>query len=119
MQNGIARSHDEFSVAEIKEKAKVHAQKVTRGASAISLIKGARSQIKLAQNCENSGDLKGAYSAYIKALSLVQTCIDTPDFKAESQPGKRGVVWKEFQEYRQVGTFRMFCNGPPGSPRPQ
>lgn len=102
MQNGIVRSHDELSVTELKEQAKGHAQKATRGASALSLIKLARSQIGLAQANEHRSDLRAAYSAYIKALSLVQTFIDTPEFKAESQPGKKGAVWREFQEYMAV-----------------
>lgn len=107
MQNGVSRSRDELSVAEIKEQARGHAQKVTRGASALSLIKGARSQIMLAQNCENSGDLKGAYSAYIKAVSLIQSFMDNAEFKAESQPGKRGPLSREWHDYMQVCRLQL------------
>lgn len=103
MQNAaVPRSHDELSVAEIKAKAKGHAQRATRGASALHLIRAARSQLALALTQERDADLKGAYAAYIKAASLIQTFMDSAEFKAESQPGKRGVLWKEYQEYMQV-----------------
>jgi hypothetical protein len=102
MQNGVSRSHDELSVAEIKERAKGHAQRVTRGASAISLIKGARSQILIAQTHEADGELKDAYSAYIKAVSLLQTFIDSVEFKGEARLGSKGVLSREFQELQQV-----------------
>jgi hypothetical protein len=105
MQNGaVPRSHDEMSVQEIKERAKGHAQRATRGASALHLIRAARSQLALAHSHERDGDLKAAYSAYIKSVSLIQTCMDAAEFKVESQPGKHGVLWKEYQEYTLVGT---------------
>lgn len=90
-----------MSVAEIKERAIQQAQRASRGASAISLIRSAKGQISLAQSCESAGDLKGALSAFTKAASLTQVFMDTADFKAESVPGKRGVLWKEFTEFQQ------------------
>jgi ubiquitin carboxyl-terminal hydrolase 8 len=103
MQNGPLPPNDPMSVPEIKEKAKEPAHKFARGASAMSLIKTARTQSLTAQECEMSGDLKGALSAFIKAGTLAQMVMDTTEFKAESGPGKKGVLYKEFQDFTQVG----------------
>jgi ubiquitin carboxyl-terminal hydrolase 8 len=91
-----------MSVAEIKEHAKQQAQRASRGASAISLIRSAKGQISLAQSREGAGDLKGALSAFTKAASLTQVFMDSAEFKAENVPGKRGLVWKEFSDFQQV-----------------
>ena len=108
--NGSSRPFEDMTVAEIKERAIQQAQRASRGSSAISLIRSAKGQISLAQSCESAGDLKGALSAFTKAASLTQVFMDTADFKAESVPGKRGVLWKEFTEFQQVG-----CSPPPPS----
>jgi ubiquitin carboxyl-terminal hydrolase 8 len=111
MQNGAAsRANDELSVAEIKDRAKVHAQKATRGASALHLIRAARSQLALAHTYERDGDLKDAYAAYIKSVALIQTFMDSVEFKAENRPGKHGVLFKEYQEYMQVGCLRRLTS---------
>jgi ubiquitin carboxyl-terminal hydrolase 8 len=104
MPNGVSKSQDDMSVAEIKERAKAQAQKVSRGASPLSLIGVARTQIAQARAAESSGDLKTAYSAYIKAVSLVQTFMGSPELKAESAPGKRGVLWKEYSDFQTVSS---------------
>ncbi|KAH9059441.1 hypothetical protein EDB83DRAFT_2552313 [Lactarius deliciosus] len=85
--NGSPRPFGDMSVSEIKERAIQQAQRASRGSSAISLIRSAKGQISLAQSCESAGDLKGALSAFTRA--------------AESVPGKRGVLWKEFTEFQQ------------------
>ncbi|KAH9983664.1 hypothetical protein BJV77DRAFT_1062378 [Russula vinacea] len=90
-----------MSVAEIKEQAKQQAQRGSRGVSALSLIRSAKGQISLAQSRESTGDLKGALSAFTKAASLTQVFMDSAEFKAESVPGKRGVLWKEFSDFQQ------------------
>jgi hypothetical protein len=102
MQNGSPKSFDDMTVAQIKDKAKLQAQKVTRSASALSLIGVARTQILQARTSENQGDLKSAYSSYIKAVSLLQTFMDSAEFKAETQPGKRGALFKEHHDFQQV-----------------
>ncbi|KAN0132816.1 hypothetical protein V8E53_009487 [Lactarius tabidus] len=99
--NGSSRPFEDMSVAEIKERAIQQAQRASRGSSSISLIRSAKGQISLAQSCESAGDFKGALSAFTKAASLTQVFMDTADFKAESVPGKRGVLWKEFSEFQQ------------------
>ncbi|KAH8977998.1 hypothetical protein EDB86DRAFT_991424 [Lactarius hatsudake] len=99
--NGSPRPFEDMSVSEIKERAIQQVQRASRGSSAISLIRSAKGQISLAQSCESAGDLKGALSAFTKAVSLTQVFMDTADFKAESVPGKRGVLWKEFTEFQQ------------------
>ncbi len=88
-----------MSIAEIKEQAKQQAQRGSRGASAISLIRSAKGQISLAQSREGGGDLKGALSAFTKAASLTQVFMDSAEFKAA---GKRGLLWKEFSDFQQV-----------------
>jgi hypothetical protein len=108
MQNGSPKAYDDMTVAQIKEKAKLQAQKVTRNASALSLIGVARSQIAQARTSESQGDLKGAYSSYIKVVSLLQTFMDSPDFKAELPSGKRGVLYKEYQEFQAVRSHSYF-----------
>ncbi|KAI0042737.1 cysteine proteinase [Auriscalpium vulgare] len=101
LPNGSARPLDDMSVAEIKEKAIAHSQRVSKGVSAMSLIRSAKVQIHLAQSFEQAGDLKSALSAFTKAASLTQVFMDTADFKAENLPGKRGVLWKEFVDFQQ------------------
>lgn len=100
MQNGYSTSHN-GTVAEIKEVAKEQALKV-KGASPLSLLRSARAQITHARESELSGDLKNALSALTKAVSLTAMIMETADFKAEMQPGKRGVLSKELVEFQQV-----------------
>jgi ubiquitin carboxyl-terminal hydrolase 8 len=102
MLNGPARLLEDISVAEIKERAIQQAQRASRGASAVSLIRSAKGQISLAQSCESAGDLKGALSAFTKAASLTQVFMDSAEFKAETLPGKRAVLWKELTDFQQV-----------------
>jgi ubiquitin carboxyl-terminal hydrolase 8 len=102
MQNGVSRSYDDLTVTQIKDQAKRQAQAVSRNASAPSLISVARTQILTARTCESNADLKGAYSAYIKAVCLIQLFMDSTEFKAEKQPGKRGVLFKEYQDFQIV-----------------
>jgi ubiquitin carboxyl-terminal hydrolase 8 len=109
MPNGVSKSQDDMSVAEIKERAKAQAQKVSRGASPLSLIGVARTQIAQARAAESSGDLKTAYSAYIKAVSLVQAFMGSAELKAESTPGKRGVLWKEYSDFHAVSSYLVFA----------
>lgn len=102
MLNGPTRPLEAMSVAEIKERAIQQAQRASRGASALSLIRSAKGQMSLAQSCERTEDLKGALSAFTKAASLTQVFMDTAEFKAENVPGKRGVLWKELTDFQQV-----------------
>ncbi|TBU43823.1 cysteine proteinase [Dichomitus squalens] len=99
MQNGASYNRD--TIAEIKAGAKEMTQGV-RGASAARLLASARSQMRLAATQEIEGDLKGALSAYTKAASLIQIFMDTPEFKAESQPGRKGMLYKDFLDFQQT-----------------
>jgi ubiquitin carboxyl-terminal hydrolase 8 len=94
---------DGLSVAAIKEQAIQQVQRATRDAAALSLIRSAKGQVSLAQSCEGAGDLKGALSAFTKAASLTRFFMDSAEFKAENAPGKRGVLWKAFTDFQQVG----------------
>ncbi|KAI0773259.1 cysteine proteinase [Trametes elegans] len=105
MQNGASYQHD--TVAEIKDAAKETAQ-LLRGASATSLLKSARSQIRFAQVKENQEDLKGALSAFTKAALLVQLFMETPEFRADSQAGKKGPLFKEFMDFQQTDGRDLF-----------
>ncbi|KZT67329.1 cysteine proteinase [Daedalea quercina L-15889] len=87
MQNGYSISHN-GTVAEIKEVAKEQAQKV-KGASPLSLLRSARTQITHAKEYELSGDLRNALSSLTKAVSLVAIVLDSPEFKTE-QHGRKG-----------------------------
>lgn len=78
--------------------AKEAVRKEARGASALTLIKTARSQLVTAKDYESQGDLKGALSAFTKAASLAQMTMDTAEFASESK-GKGGVLRKEFTEF--------------------
>ena len=40
--------------------------------------------------------------ALIKAGTLAQMCMDSAEFNAESAPGKKGVLYKEFMDFTQV-----------------
>ncbi|KAI0352107.1 cysteine proteinase [Trametes cingulata] len=105
MQNGGPYHRD--TVAEIKESAKETAHQA-RGASAPTLLRAARSQIQLAQAREHNGDLKGALSALTKAASLVQMLMDTPEFRADSQAGKKGALFREFMDFQQTDGRDLF-----------
>jgi len=107
MRDGLRSQQDPSPVSEIKENAKDTAHKLAKGASAISLIRTARNQILAAQECQLLSDWKGALSALIKAGTLAQMCMDSAEFNAESAPGKKGVLYKEFMEFTQVSCSRV------------
>ncbi|KZT25326.1 hypothetical protein NEOLEDRAFT_1156281 [Neolentinus lepideus HHB14362 ss-1] len=100
MQNVSSRAL-ELTVAEIKDKAKEQSHKASRGVSALSLIKTARSQVGAARVFENAGDLKNALSAYTKAASLTQTFMESAEFQQEALKGHQGVLFKEFMDFQQ------------------
>ncbi|KAH9944957.1 cysteine proteinase [Epithele typhae] len=105
MQNGV--SHHRDTVADIKASAKETAHGV-RGASASGLLTVARSQIKVARDHEKEGDLKGALRSYTKAASLAQMLMESSEFKAESQTGKKGALFKEFLDFQQTDGKDLF-----------
>src|ERR1700729_3205117 len=91
-----------MSVSEIKERAKVVGHVIAQGESAMSLIKTARMLTLAAEECDMSGDLKGALSELIKAATVAQMFVNTAEYKAESKPGMKGMVYKEFQDFALV-----------------
>lgn len=102
MQNGFTRNQEMTTAAEVKEKAKEAVQKEARSASALTLIKIARSQMTLARECELRGDLKGALGALTKAASLANMFMSSAEFQAEK--GK-GVLRNELVSFMEVSTF--------------
>ena len=100
MQNGYSSSPN-GTVAEIKEVAKEQVQKV-KGASPLSLLRSARTQITHAKEYELNGELKNALAACTKAAHLVSLVYDSADYKAELQSGRGGVLQKELYDFQQV-----------------
>lgn len=107
MQNGY--SNNDVTVAEIKERAKERAFSVTKskGISATSLMRVAQDSAFDAQKAEDSGDLKKSLELWVHASSLLSALLDTADYKAEAQPGKRGAINKEVTEWIQVSTLAV------------
>ena len=103
MQNGHASVNRE-SVAEIKAAAREQAQRV-RGASATSLLRSAKEQVMQAKANEGEGDLRGALSAYTKAVALTTMFMETAEFKQEMQPGKKGTLVQDMMKFKQVGVI--------------
>lgn len=105
MQNGY--SNNDETVADIKERAKEKAFSVTkgRGISAHSLMRVAQDLASDAQKAEDSGDLKKSLELWVQASGLLSALFNTPDYKAEAQPGKR----KEVKEWMQVSTLIALC----------
>lgn len=102
MQNGSVTSNENFSISEIKEKAKEDARRHAKGISAISLLKTARSQLQIAQSHEDAGDLKNALSALLKAGSLAAMVMNSSEFVNESRPGKHGVLYRECVNFQKT-----------------
>jgi ubiquitin carboxyl-terminal hydrolase 8 len=114
MQNGHSSKNHE-TVAEIKAAAKEQALRA-RGASATSLLKTARDQVLTAKASEGTGELREALSALTKAVSLITMLMDSSEFKLEMQPGKKGVLTREFLSFQQVRLqvipgFHAWING--------
>jgi TPR repeat protein len=100
-----------FSVNEIKQKAREAVRKEARGASALTLLKTAKTQMLTARDFESQGDLKEALSAFTKVASLLQMTMDTAEFASESR-GKGGVLKKEFAEFYEASDprcYKIFC----------
>jgi ubiquitin carboxyl-terminal hydrolase 8 len=91
-----------MTVAEIKEKAKDSVQNNVRGFAALSLIKSARTQYSIARTSEDNGNLEEAFGSFTKAAALTRLFMDSAELQAERQPGKHGVLYKEFHEFISV-----------------
>jgi ubiquitin carboxyl-terminal hydrolase 8 len=88
-----------MSITDIKNKAKEAVQKETRGATALGLIKAARSQYDNGRNYERTGDLPNGLGSFIKAASLAKIAID-------SDNAQTGVLQKEINDFM---TVRVHC----------
>jgi ubiquitin carboxyl-terminal hydrolase 8 len=91
-----------MTIAEIKEKTKDSVQKNARGFAALRLITSARTQYSIARTSEDKGDLEEAFESFTKAAALTQLFMDSAELQAERQPGKHGVLYKEFHEFISV-----------------
>lgn len=110
MQNG--HSNNDETVADIKERAKEKATSVTKtkGISATSLMRVAQDLAFEAQKAEDSGDLKTSLGLWVQATSLLSALYEAADYKAESKPGKKGVMYKEVTEWMQVSFPVVLCS---------
>jgi len=88
-------------VLEIKNKAKESVQREARGFSALTLIKSARLQLATARDSEVKGDLRTAFSSYIKAATLAKMTMDSQDYAIESK-GKGGAIRQELNDFLNV-----------------
>ncbi|CAK5267757.1 unnamed protein product [Mycena citricolor] len=95
-QNGIARHLDSMTAAQIKTHSIEVVKRETKGAAPLSLLRMAGTQIASATECENKGDLRNALAAFTKCATLVQTVMDSTEFKKE---GVHGVVHKEARDF--------------------
>ncbi|KAF6761810.1 ubiquitin carboxyl-terminal hydrolase 4 [Ephemerocybe angulata] len=89
------RLNDGMSIHEIKAKAQEQVTKQVRGASAMSLIKAARTQLSNAKEQEAKGDLKGALSCYVKTAQLLKLVSGSTEFKQDT----KGVIRKEWEGF--------------------
>jgi hypothetical protein len=94
--------YDGLSVAVLKARTKSHTEAVARGASALALVRGARRQILLGHNCESSGELKGAFVAYTRAILLVQSFMRCDEYETETRQGRQGMLSREWEDFVQV-----------------
>lgn len=69
-----------------------------RGASVMSLIKTARSQLLNAKEQETRGDLKAALSSYVKTAGLMKMVFDATEFKQDT----KGLIRKEWDGFIKV-----------------
>ena len=101
LPNGATRSLEESTVLEIKNKAKESVHREARGFSALTLIKSARLQLATARDSEVKGDLRTAFSSYIKAATLAKMAMDSDDYALESK-GKGGAIRQELNDFLNV-----------------
>jgi ubiquitin carboxyl-terminal hydrolase 8 len=99
------RFNNDMTVAEIKAKAREIVQKEARGASAMSLIKIARTQYLLAKEYENNGDLKSVLGTLTKAASLAKMTLDSTEMMAEKNAGRSGLLFNEFTDFWGVSAY--------------
>ncbi|KAL1747878.1 ubiquitin carboxyl-terminal hydrolase 4 [Schizophyllum fasciatum] len=88
---GSGGPREDDPVSEIKKHAQDAVIKETRGASAISLLRSARTQTQKGKDHEARGELKEALSAYAKATALALRTIEHKDL-LEEKKDKGGVL---------------------------
>jgi hypothetical protein len=104
-QTGFTQFNDDMTAAEIKIKARETVQKEARGASAMSLIKAARTRFLRAKEYEMNGDLKSALGTFTEVASLAKMAMDSTEFVAEAASGRSGLLRKEFTDFWEVSTY--------------
>ncbi|KAL0060484.1 ubiquitin-specific protease doa4 [Marasmius tenuissimus] len=90
LPNGGPSKHreDRDTVREIKENAKELVRTSSKGASAVALLNQVKTQFQLGRDCDRSGDLKDALSAYTKAASLVNHILEQSDSRKQKDVQK-------------------------------
>ena len=106
LPNGGPSKHreDRDIVREIKENAKEIVRTSSKGASATALLSQVKTQFQLGRDCDRSGDLKDALSAYTKAASLVNHILEQSDSRKQKDV-QRVIV--EFMDVRGLLTLQV------------
>ncbi|PPQ64351.1 hypothetical protein CVT24_008420 [Panaeolus cyanescens] len=99
IQISSLRLNDEMSVADIKAKTRELVVKETRNASALTLIRTARTQSQSAKEQAARGELKTAFASYLKAAILVKTVLESQEYNQEAKKG--GVIRREINDFME------------------
>ncbi|KAJ3716264.1 hypothetical protein DFJ43DRAFT_1134617 [Lentinula guzmanii] len=87
----------------LREQAKSAVQSSAKGASALALLRSARTQYMLATNCENQGDLKGALVAFTKAAGLANMVFGTVEWGQNGQ----NAIKKELKDFMETDSTNL------------
>lgn len=99
------RLNDGTTISDIKANAKEQVKGLRKGASPMSLLKVARTQVLAAKDQEAQGDLRGALSCYVKTAGLLKIVAESPEFSNPN--GDLRDKWNKFmQSYAQDLTAR-------------
>lgn len=106
-QNGTVNTAERMSVKEIKEKAIETVARELRGvSSAATMLKAARTQYYNGREHEDGGNLKDAFSAYIKVAKLLQMTMQLPEAKSDRS---KTAIAKEIGEFLEVRSRFLVC----------
>ncbi|KAJ3743823.1 hypothetical protein DFH05DRAFT_1253494 [Lentinula detonsa] len=87
----------------LREQAKSAVQSSAKGASALALLRSARTQYMVATNCENQGDLKGALVAFTKAAGLANMVFETVEWGQNGQ----NAIKKELKDFMEKDSTNL------------
>lgn len=97
-----APNQDDTFVSNIRTNARDMVQKEAKGASSLSLLRSARTQLLGARDLEDKGDIQAALSQYTKVATLAKMVMDSAEFAAESRSGRGGVLRQQLTDFLEV-----------------